>query len=475
MAKGDKNNVQNQIGTAQGNSSSVGNQLMNNSNAIRFGTTNGVTNSGPTAGADGTFNQGQTERNSILGGYNGLMGNLTTNPLQLSSGVTDTLNGITTPQLNTNSPSYSGYAGLAGGNFNTSPITSTNSGYAGLTNPQGGISDDLYNGISGDISGLTGIGNSSIGAYNPTDVNTAEGAISGLTGVAGGYGNFAQTGGMTPQDIQNFTARSNSVIPSYYANEQNNLATLANRTGGSNPYATSAAMAQLARQGSNAASGAAQQTQVNLNQLINQNKLAGLAGQSSTLGSQAQLASALAQGEAASRLYGLTGAANAGQSLANSISQNKLAGLAGMSQNNLNATQLGLQAQLAGLTGMSQQDLANLQAQLQGNQLTSQNQQFIGSSNLNAGLTQQQQQLGALSGLTGLYNSSYAPDVQAQNMGFAQNNANNANTNQLLQLLMGSTNIPSNWQTALGNIGSIAGLVGGGLGAFSSGVQGGLW
>lgn len=413
MAKGDRQAFTGALNPQRQASSDVGNQQQNNAWGQRYGYgLGGKPNGGPTAGADGTFNRGMTERNNLIFGYSDL---LKSPYAAIDPNVVSGLTGITTPQIGSDSDSYKGYKGLA-------------------DDPNGGLDGSTLSGLRGNIQSLTDIGNSSIGAYNKENVDAANKAIGGLTGNVEGYQKFADTGGFDDASKANFRARSNSVIPSYYQNEQNNLSTMANRSSG-NPYAVNASRLSLARQGSQAASDAAQGTENNLSTMINSNKLAGLGGVQSGLSSQAGLNTNLAQGEAASRLYGLTGTVNAGQQLSKLMSDNKLSGL-------------------AGLTGI---DLANLGAKGQGNALKSNNLQYLG----NIG---QSTRMAGLTGLNSMYGQDYQPDVNAANQGQSAINSNNQNQNQLLEMLLQMYgNVPSDNEQMFGNIMKGVGAAAGGL------------
>jgi hypothetical protein len=419
MAKGDRERFQSQYGPAQQGFQSGQNQLMQNLYGQLYGYN---TNTGQpyksSQGGGGLYGQGEQERNALLGGYGGLANH----PYGgLPQDVINNLRNISTPQIPLSGGSYGGYQGLAG------------------YNPQINIDPELYKSLTGTLSKLQDFD------WNPQDVQSIRNAISGLGGNIAGYQGFADTGGLTASDQANFRARSNAPVGAYYQSQQNELARLANQTGGS-PYAQIAARANLARGGSQALADVSQGTESNLTNLINQGKLAGLAGVQQGYGLQGGLAQALASGEAASRLGGLNAALGGQSDLARLLSQNQIAG-----------QQLGLQGRIAGLGGMSDIERANLSAMLSGNQLRAGNEQFLG----------QQGQYGQLAGLQGLqnvYGQVHGPSALAQNQLLSQFNQGNINQNDLLRLYLGGlTGIPSNaqqlWGNILGGVGAAGGLL----------------
>ncbi len=169
----------------------------------------------------------------------------------------------------------------------------------------GGYDPNQVNAIRNTFSGIqnnlkdtyntdTGFEGTS-GAFDPTQ----------LKSVLGGYQNFADTGGFSDQQRQQYLEQATSGVPAIYntlkqQQQQHQAATGGLGTGGD--------VAQLARQLSQAQIGAEQKGQVDLNTQINTNKLAGLGGLSTT--DAAVAASRQKAAEDASATQGLASSAN---------------------------------------------------------------------------------------------------------------------------------------------------------------------
>lgn len=119
----------------------------------------------------------------------------------------------------------------------------------------------LFPGIS---SGYSDISNS--GGYDPSK----------LADINQGYESFSQTGGLAPSDISAITNQASNAARSTYQTAQSDLQRQIAATGGFG--FTGAAMGNLARQGSIAASNAANSAQAQLVPMIQSGKLAGLGG-----------------------------------------------------------------------------------------------------------------------------------------------------------------------------------------------------
>lgn len=137
----------------------------------------------------------------------------------------------------------------------------------------------------------------------------------------GGYGNFADTGGFSDQNIQDIRARSLAPLRATYGNAQNDLDRSRSLTGGGANYA--AAKAKMSRELGYGLADAGTNAEAQIAQMVQQGKLAGL--------------------------QGLTSAGTAGQGLSTDIdslnAQMKLAGLTGMTGID---DRLGAQASAAG-------------------------------------------------------------------------------------------------------------------------------
>ncbi len=124
---------------------------------------------------------------------------------------------------------------------------------------------------------------------------------SGMTNAMGGYQNFAETGGFSPQDLSNIRARSNAPIRGVYS--QANAAVDRQRRiqGGYSPNYT-ASKAKMAREQAYSSADASTNTEAMIAQLLQSGKLAGLGGmaQVGTAGRGQDLASIQGQ----TSLYG---------------------------------------------------------------------------------------------------------------------------------------------------------------------------
>ena len=110
-------------------------------------------------------------------------------------------------------------------------------------------------------------------------------------GAYGGYQDFANTGGFTPQNIQDMRARSAAPMRAVYANAQDNLNRQRALTGGYSPnYA--AASAKMARELGYGLADASTNTEASLADMIHKGKLEGLGGMTNIdqalLGAQTQ-------------------------------------------------------------------------------------------------------------------------------------------------------------------------------------------
>lgn len=201
-------------------------------------------------------------------------------------------------------------------------------------------------------------------------------------GAYGGYQNFANTGGYSPEDVQNIRARGVAPMRAVYANAQQNLDRNRTLQGYSPNYA--AASSKMARE----------------------------------LG------------------YGLADAGtNVEAALADAIRQGKLAGLGGMT--NIDSAR-------------TSAELANQSAKLQG---------MSGMSNMYS----------ATPGMANMFGNQML-DSSKNSLALQQLN------NELAKMIMSGTldlnQVPGNFQTAMGNIGSVVGL-GGQIGGMISGLGGG--
>lgn len=124
---------------------------------------------------------------------------------------------------------------------------------------------------------------------------------SGMTGALSGYQNFADTGGFTPQNIQDIRARMVAPIRGVYSNALDKVAQSGRLQHGMSPNQP-AALAKMAREQSYGLSDATTNAEAQIAQMIQSGKLAGLGGmaQVGTAGRGQDLASIQGQ----TSLYG---------------------------------------------------------------------------------------------------------------------------------------------------------------------------
>jgi len=217
----------------------------------------------------------------------------------------------------------------------------------------------------------------------------------------GGYNEFAETGGFSPQAIQDIRARGVAPMRATYANAQSDLDRSRSLTGGGSNYAASAA--RMAREQGYGLSDQMTDINAGIAQMVQQGRLAGLGGLSQT------------------------GAA--GQGLSTNIDSLNLQGML---------------AGLAGMTGIDAQRAAASRA---------------------SGAASSANQLAALRGMTDMYgtNPALLNVTGNQQLGHEQN---------MMAGELGASQLPSNFDTAMGRIGQVGGLVGNVAGAFG-GLDGG--
>src|SRR3990172_930870 len=116
-----------------------------------------------------------------------------------------------------------------------------------------------------------------------------------------GYQGFADTGGFSPQAIQDMRARGVSPIRAAYANSQNELTRQRALQGGYSPNYT-AALSKMTGQRAGMMSDAMQDINANLAQMQQQGRLAGLSGLSGTALSDSQMANQMAMANAENQL-----------------------------------------------------------------------------------------------------------------------------------------------------------------------------
>ena len=158
-----------------------------------------------------------------------------------------------------------------------------------------------------------------------------------LLSALGGYGDFARTGGFTPQNIQDIRARSVAPIRSIYSSGRREI-DRSRRLGGA-AVSAPAAEARLGRETAYATGDIAQRGEADLAGLVQSGRLAGLGGLSQTglagAGLQSQIAQALLGAQLGS-LGGMTSLYGTTPALASTFGNQVL----GSQGNLLNAQQL---------------------------------------------------------------------------------------------------------------------------------------
>ena len=252
------------------------------------------------------------------------------------------------------------------------------------------------------------------------------------TGI-GSYKNFIDTGGFSPEDIAVMRAQAVNPTRQLYQNIQDEMTTAQNRAGLNTSGGNVAAL--------RAASDAADKIG-NINTTTEAN---------------------LAQMKQQGKEFGTTG-----------LTQASL----GQAQARTAVEQLDSQMKEAGLGGMTDIEKSRLQAELSNAQLN----QGASSGNASiamakAGLLERQGEflaglpMEALKGMTGLYGTTPADTALAGNEQLQLQNLSQTGNQNLINSQIGASQIPGNFQQAMGNVGSvfknvvspIAGAVTGGL------------
>jgi hypothetical protein len=251
------------------------------------------------------------------------------------------------------------------------PNTDNGAYWVNLWN-NGGSSDPAYfqtkllNGIQqngGNMSAFGAPSSSAAGGYGPG--TSGYGGSNGASSI-GGYGNFAQTGGFTPQQISSMQQQGEAPTRAAYQNMQNDLSTSQALTGGYAPN-LAAAQANLGRQAVQGISASDVATNAGIAQMQQQGQLAGLSGLTGAqLGALGGMTSAYGatpgvSSMLGSQLLGTSGQQLTGNSLANQIAQLLISGQLGQSQVPSNLNQgLGTATQVGNIVGTGANTYAGL-------------------------------------------------------------------------------------------------------------------
>jgi hypothetical protein len=236
------------------------------------------------------------------------------------------------------------------------------------------------------------------------------------------YKNFIDTGGFSPEDIAAMRAQGVAPTRQIYQNAQDNLATAMNTAHG-NMGNESVARSRMAADAADKIGAVNTSTEANLAQLKQQGKEFGTTGLTQASLGQAQARTAVEQ--------------------------------------------LDAQLKEAGLGGMTDIEKTRLQAQLQNASL---NQSASGSNaSLNAQMAALKAQLplSALKGLTDLYGTTPADTALGDNTLLQLQNLDQNGGQNLINARIGASQMPSNFDIAMGRVGTglkIAGQVGAAIG-----------
>lgn len=317
---------------------------------------------------------------------------------------------------NNNANALSGQIQQSNTGLQQNANTNQNNASTGFSNIQktGGFDPTQLDAINKSFSGISSTGGQGTPLAQQSNTNFANaGAIlnnagnsldqaktsyNSLSDPIAGYKNFADTGGFSPTDKSTYIRNATSAAPALFNNLSQNLQQRTLGSGGYNPGA-SAALLALQRQAGNQIGTLNTQAQAGLTSQINQNKLAGLSGETSGISAQGSGLAGVGNaqtglGTAQGNIAGTQGSLN------NAITQLQLQGTQGLAgvQNSIAQNQLaGAQGQ-AGLYGTNQSALnSNLANQL--GIFNGQN-----SANANAAST-----IGQLAGQPGVLSSILGP------------------------------------------------------------------
>lgn len=171
-----------------------------------------------------------------------------------------------------------------------------------------------------------------------------------ITDAISGYGDFAKTGGFSPEDISAMRARAIAPTRAIYANANADIDRQRRVQGGYSPNYT-AAKAKLARNLSQEIGDRNIDAEASLAQLRQQGRLAGLGGLTSAGGTGQSLQNALNSLNAQQRLGGLAGMTDVGRA----VMSGQLGGMQGMGQ---------LYGTTPGREQLSQQGMINVNGQM---------------------------------------------------------------------------------------------------------------
>lgn len=174
--------------------------------------------------------------------------------------------------------------------------------YGGMMGGYRNIAETAGNAYNPAMQGFSALGFGGAGGWDQQ-------FRGGLSSALGGYTDFANTGGLSGQNIQDIRARSVAPLRAVYANANRDINRQRSLQGGYSPNLT-AAKAKMAREMGQGLSDASTNVEATLAEQIRAGKLAGMAGQSQVSTAGQGLQNAIDSLGAQTRLQGLTGLAN---------------------------------------------------------------------------------------------------------------------------------------------------------------------
>jgi hypothetical protein len=288
---------------------------------------------------------------------------------------------------------------------------------------------------------------------------------------AGSYRNFMNTGGFSAEDLANMRARALAPSRSIYQNAQDNMSTQMSRAG-LNPLAGQAYQNKQLREANEGIGDITTKNEADIAQQVQAGKLAGTTGLANVGVSQAQIANFQTQARTqveqldqqmrAAGLGGMTEIEKARLSAELTNQQITQAGQIATNQGILSKAQI--EAQKAAARSASSAASAALAAR---------NREFEAGFRFDTDQATNRDFLGKQNAWTNLYGTvPGATQITGNQALTGQNNWANQGIN-LINSQIQATQIPSGFQTGLGNMGGIMNLVGMGANAYGNAKGGG--
>jgi len=305
--------------------------------------------------------------------------------------------------------------------------------------------------------------NKYMGGFDTANANLGQSAES--------YKGFMNTGGFSAEDLANMRARALAPSRSIYQNAQDNMSTQMSRAG-LNPLAGQAYQNKQLREANQGIGDITTQNEANISQQVQAGKLAGTAGLANVGVSQAQIAnyqtqarSQVEQLDQQMRAQGLSGMTD--------IEKTRLAA----QLTNQQITQAGQIATNQGILGKAQIEAqrraTSSAASAAAAQMEARRREFEAGFRFDTDQAQNRDFLGKQNAWTNLYGTvPGATQVTGNQVLQGQNNWANQGLS-LINSQIQASQIPSGFQTGLGNLGGIMNLVGMGANAYGNARGGG--